>query len=345
MEASSDANQNSRKRQRCDGKASESGVKRSTEIWFEDGNLILQAENVQFKTHRGLLARHSSVLRDMLSVPQPEVQDEDGLVEGCPVVILNDQAKHWATVLAVLYDGLHQFLGSSSKALPFGLVDAMLRLGHKYEFSVLQQTALDYFSKQFSKEEDDFYYTETSMDKGDDGAFCYLDADHSFNDVINLAVSLRLNCTLPAILLQALILANSPFSFFEGTKSASGVITKLPHDIEMLLVQSHARLAILVAKNQFAYLTDDALPAASCQHPTICSKALRTAASVCWNPTVNYDAAFDAYHIPNLKPTFCPTCRDFVYATFVAGKSASWNALPGIFGLPGWEDLRNFAFD
>ncbi|KAH6911811.1 hypothetical protein BKA70DRAFT_1185460 [Coprinopsis sp. MPI-PUGE-AT-0042] len=340
-------NQNSRKRQRREGGAPESAVTRSTECWFEDGNLILQAEDVQFKTHRGLLARYSSVLRDMLSVPQPEEQqDGDDFVEGCPVVVLDDRAKHWAAVLTILYDGLHRFLGISNHALPFGLVDAMLRLGHKYEFLELQKTALDYFSRQFAKQEDNFYCTPNRpMDKDDDITFCYLDDDHSFNDVINLAISLRLNCTLPAIFLQALIVAKSPASFFESTKSASGALTNLPHDIQILLVQSHARLATLVAKNQFAYLTDEALPTVSCRQPTICNKVLRLAASACWNPTVNYDAAFDADHTYNLEETFCHPCRIYVYRIFFAGRTASWTALPGVFGLPAWEDLRNFAFD
>jgi hypothetical protein len=96
--------------------------------------------------------------------------------------------------------------------LPFGLVDAMLRLGHKYDFTGLQETALERFSEQFPQEEYEFKYVWPPMDKHQDATKCYLDDDHSLNDVINLAVDLRLNRALPAIVLQAFIQAESPVS-------------------------------------------------------------------------------------------------------------------------------------
>lgn len=43
----------------------------SKEIWFEDGNIVLQTESTLFKVHQGVLARHSSIFFDMFSVPQP----------------------------------------------------------------------------------------------------------------------------------------------------------------------------------------------------------------------------------------------------------------------------------
>jgi hypothetical protein len=43
---------------------------RVPELWFEDDNLILHAENTVFRVSKGVLAAHSSVFRDMLSFPQ-----------------------------------------------------------------------------------------------------------------------------------------------------------------------------------------------------------------------------------------------------------------------------------
>jgi hypothetical protein len=105
---------------------------------------------------------------------------------------------------------ISQYLGD--KPLPFGLVDAMLRPGHKYDFTVLQETPLERFLEQFPQEEHEFKYVSPPMDKDRDVTKCYLDGDHSFNNVINLAVDLRLNRTLPAIVLQAFILVDSPVS-------------------------------------------------------------------------------------------------------------------------------------
>ncbi|KAF8145623.1 hypothetical protein K438DRAFT_1425906, partial [Mycena galopus ATCC 62051] len=41
------------------------------DLWFEDGNIVIQAGNSQFRVYRGVLAKRSSVFQDMLSSPQP----------------------------------------------------------------------------------------------------------------------------------------------------------------------------------------------------------------------------------------------------------------------------------
>ena len=74
---------------------------RVQELWFEDGNLIIQAGNSQFRVYRGVLAARSSVFRDMLSFPQPP---ESELVEGCPVVLLHDSGAEVAVFLRAIFD-------------------------------------------------------------------------------------------------------------------------------------------------------------------------------------------------------------------------------------------------
>ena len=71
------------------------------EPWFEDGNVVLQAENAQFRVYRGILSASSSVFADMFSIPQSKASTE--LVEGCPVVYLLDSADDWQIVLETLY--------------------------------------------------------------------------------------------------------------------------------------------------------------------------------------------------------------------------------------------------
>lgn len=68
--------------------------------WFEDGNIILQAENTQFKVHRGVLAKHSPVFADLFQVPQPT---NEPVVDGCPVVQIPDSAGDVADMLCCLY--------------------------------------------------------------------------------------------------------------------------------------------------------------------------------------------------------------------------------------------------
>jgi hypothetical protein len=71
--------------------------------WFDDGNVILQAELAQFKVYSGILSSKSEVFRDMFSLPQPVGVDE--VVEECPVVCLSDTAEDVRYVLEALYNG------------------------------------------------------------------------------------------------------------------------------------------------------------------------------------------------------------------------------------------------
>lgn len=73
-----------------------------SEIWFDDGSVVLQAENTQFRVHRSMLSRHSEVFRDMFTMPHPA---GEALVEGCPLVCLPmDSAEDVKNMLTALYD-------------------------------------------------------------------------------------------------------------------------------------------------------------------------------------------------------------------------------------------------
>jgi hypothetical protein len=64
-----------------------SEARRVRDLWFEDGNIIIQAGNSQFRLYRGILSARSPVFHDMLAIPQPP---DCELVDGCPIVRLPD---------------------------------------------------------------------------------------------------------------------------------------------------------------------------------------------------------------------------------------------------------------
>lgn len=79
----------------------ESKIHRS-EIWFEDGNVILHAGDTQFRVHRGIIALHSRVFKGMFPIPRPEGEP---LVDGCPLVHVFDDPEDWRNLLDVMYNG------------------------------------------------------------------------------------------------------------------------------------------------------------------------------------------------------------------------------------------------
>ena len=79
-------------------------VKRSTQLWFDDGNVVVQAESTQFRVHRSVLSLHSQIMKDCFSCPQPA---DAPMVEDCPVVHLSDSADDIEKLCAFLY-GLYR---------------------------------------------------------------------------------------------------------------------------------------------------------------------------------------------------------------------------------------------
>lgn len=76
---------------------------RSTRIWFEDGNVVLRAQNTVFRVYKGILSRDSSVFRYMFSLPNLE-NAETYDVSGCPLVVVQDDAADMELYLTLIFD-------------------------------------------------------------------------------------------------------------------------------------------------------------------------------------------------------------------------------------------------
>lgn len=75
---------------------------RRDDIWYEDGNIILQTDNALFRVYSGLLAARSSVFKDMLAFPPPP--EGNITLDGCPVVRLYDASEDVRYFLNAIFD-------------------------------------------------------------------------------------------------------------------------------------------------------------------------------------------------------------------------------------------------
>jgi hypothetical protein len=73
--------------------------------WLEDGNIVLQAENTQFRVHKSILTAHSDVFRDMFMMPQPPITSGD-MVDGCSIVVMPDSAGDIGALLNAMLPNL-----------------------------------------------------------------------------------------------------------------------------------------------------------------------------------------------------------------------------------------------
>ncbi|KAM5533314.1 hypothetical protein V8D89_012988 [Ganoderma adspersum] len=107
---------------------------RHPDIYFEDGNLSIVAGRQYFIVHRGLLCRHSEVLR--VRIESIKTNDER-LLEGLAVLYLDDSPEDLAHFLRALYG-----LSHDTNAEDFAVISAVLRLATNYGVETLRETAL-----------------------------------------------------------------------------------------------------------------------------------------------------------------------------------------------------------
>ncbi|RXW19836.1 hypothetical protein EST38_g6018 [Candolleomyces aberdarensis] len=113
---------------------------RVTELWYDDGNLILQAGNALFKLYRGLLRAQSSVFDDMFAFPVPP--EGNPALEGCPIVQTYDSAQDMKYFLKALLNSA--FFEPPPKPTTIPIVEGVLRLSTKYDVPHLRQRAMDH---------------------------------------------------------------------------------------------------------------------------------------------------------------------------------------------------------
>ena len=81
--------------------AAEIAVKRSDTVWYDDGSVVLQAEDTLFRVYRGILQSNASVFKDLFELPQP---DDAERYEGCPLITMHDTSEDMEVFLRTLHE-------------------------------------------------------------------------------------------------------------------------------------------------------------------------------------------------------------------------------------------------
>ncbi|KIK04784.1 hypothetical protein K443DRAFT_4328 [Laccaria amethystina LaAM-08-1] len=108
-----------------------------SDLWYDDGNIVLQAESSLFRVFLGVLATHSPIFNDIQKLPRSQDQEMYG---NCPLMVLHDKAEDLANFLRALYDS--GFFEPPPSKTNFDTLAGILRLSTKYEIPYLRRRAL-----------------------------------------------------------------------------------------------------------------------------------------------------------------------------------------------------------
>ncbi|KAF6744278.1 hypothetical protein DFP72DRAFT_929615 [Ephemerocybe angulata] len=307
-------------------------ISRSEDFWFEDGNLVLQAEDVQFKVHKGVLSRYSPVFATILSMPHT---DDEPAVEGCPVLHVYDDCTDIRNLLLLLYDKCYD----SCAPLPFGVVVSMVRIGKKYEIPHLVRCGLKHMKKEFPVTLKDWDIREKA---GGHARIDGIKTPAGLFAMIKLALECGIETVLPSAYYQCCL--DMDATLF-GHQGANLLFTPASQGIPKICFTAHKRL-VENQNNSLNELSKELL-----EHRT-CRPMLRKGRS----PDYKYERCISELwpkHNTELKllercdpsslegKNLCQPCIKRILYTLEQGREAVWDHLPSFFGLPDWNDLKN----
>ncbi|KAJ7698462.1 hypothetical protein B0H16DRAFT_1645075 [Mycena metata] len=305
---------------------------RSTEYWFDDGNIILQVESTQFRLAKSVLSMHSSVFRDMFSLPLPV---NEPTIEGCPIVVLQgDTAQDWVLFLGAIFPKHY-----TEDPPNFDLFAAMLRLSKKYDFPRFRKDCVRRFKKEFPAS----FAEQCQLSSGWTYIFSEDEDGTLLLPLISLAREIGLFSVLPPLYSNAVVSKQSYMAkILDPENPALGTIDRLA------CLLGYAKLGELESTTMFAWLDLDAnppkLPSSTCTDPVACRAAIK-----------DFALAILARRPPDIwilhdwnedwDGEMCSHCKKKAKGIYDTGRETCWEQLSAAFGLPDWEELKSLDFE
>ncbi|KAJ6593497.1 hypothetical protein B0H19DRAFT_916562 [Mycena capillaripes] len=298
-----------------------------SKLWHSDGSVILQVENTQFRVHWSVLALNSSFFRDMQALPQPPDQPS---VEGCPIVELSDAVADVDYLLKALYTPT--FLEQT--AVPFPVIAAFVRLGRKYDFKDLLDSALARlaFHNPSTLEAYDAQFNSTRIMRYPALPF----------EIVTLASENNILTVLPCAYWSLVLNFNS---LFDGIRRDDGTLASLPLSDLRRCVGGRERLLTKQFQSGYTLGWLRKWEFNDCSGPTLCP-ALRGVAFR-WVLDRMHAGGLGDLHSPtgvngeDWRGLVCEACYDHIAKSAAAGRKKMWEELPALFDLPVWQELKN----
>ncbi|KDR79507.1 hypothetical protein GALMADRAFT_243610 [Galerina marginata CBS 339.88] len=305
-------------------------IVRSPDFWFEDGNIIIQAQNTQFRVYRGSIARQSAVFNVMFGLPQPEGEI---LVDGCPIVYLDDASQDWKNLFTILY---HPEVGyDPSDTFDLLALSSVLRLGQKYDLEKLYDAALKRIKSEVPQSLEQ-WQAKFGRNSTKPSPLC---GKHV--ELLNIICDAEIQPLLPAAYLLCIMnitLENT----FRPLLSADGTVLRLsPDSIEKLAV-GRVRICQAIAQHKYGWCrTYDPAKNPDCLDQHKCVKA-RLDCLMNLSTGIKWDALGKVFRSlsPSIRDKLCANCVDKIMPLYEAGVEKIWDELPTYFGLPAWADLK-----
>ncbi|KAI1795300.1 hypothetical protein LXA43DRAFT_992275, partial [Ganoderma leucocontextum] len=312
-------------------------LNRHPDFWFDDGTIVLIAQQTGFRIYRGLLASQSTIFADMLAASS---SSSDEILDGCPVVQLTDSPHDLAHLLGVLLptSPIHYHMSKADQPRSFDEVSAVIRLADKYHIESVQDHALRSLQR---------YHFTSNFDafSGPPDTEISIEPIHAIG-AVNLAHLTDTPHMLPLALYKCCYLDDD--ALLAGWKRADGTVEHLtPVDLKRC---SDARVPLLELHASFCdYVIHEPDLIPGCPNRVICAwqKGLALHQLECRSKLQERMVGFDVFHgwmkqvAESAKArSVCEACtRVLMRRNWTVDRRRIWDALPEVFGVAveGWK--------
>ncbi|KAK7027754.1 hypothetical protein R3P38DRAFT_2939912 [Favolaschia claudopus] len=289
-----------------------------SDIWFDDGNIIVQAETTQFRLYKGALCASSAILKEAV-----ENLGESKGVEGCPILFLSDSSEDLGCLLHVMF---YPWSYPADEPIHFSVLAAFLRLGRKYEIKPLYEKALARFTAVFPSSVDDYLNADLK------NKLVRRDPDTSRRgevavDAIVLGRELGIVSVLPAAFWCA-----SMYPQYLATPSTRS----LTDDDRDIILRTTTPLQVAYSTYLFDWLDEAVVPSPSCTQGPSCTQAKTQLSLKLWKPN---NSMWRLRWLPWCVEGLCRSCAALGKKHHHEGVERLWKELPSFFNLPEWEEI------
>ncbi|KAM5544055.1 hypothetical protein V8D89_002241 [Ganoderma adspersum] len=314
---------------------SDGSIKRDSEVWFEDGNIVIIAQTTAFRFHKTVVAIHSSVFRDLFSIPRPSPTGEevDETFDGCPVVRVSDTSYDFRELIRAIYSGVSYL--HPEQAVTFPVLAALARLSHKYQLDQLLAAAIHRLKGTFT----------TQLDVWEHSGRFYMRSPLRLEysnaiEALNLFRLLDRPEMIPVALYECC--QHGPAFLLHGVTRKDGVTQESlsPSDLELCfqvrgeLLRATVRLLTELCESYTARLLE-ASTSPDCSSPGMCLGSLRFMLDKCHENLRDciFPDPLDTYYIAVLDSVvyneeLCGACADVFRAEYSHLRKKAWASLP-----------------
>ncbi|KAF9527288.1 hypothetical protein CPB83DRAFT_768595 [Crepidotus variabilis] len=295
---------------------------RSSDFWFSDGSVVLEAESTRFRVHSSMLALHSTVFKGMLQHLKIG-KAHHKMIDGCPFIPLDDSEEEVTYMLSALYEK-----NPRPRPAPFSLFAALLRLGIKYDVKCLRNEAIDILESALPTTLEKYQKLNTKTN----GIIDY--SSNVLMDVIDLVTETSVLSCLPA---AYLILSEDIDSIMYGATREDDTAVVLDEGAKNAIICGRNKLLKDAPFKAFSWVKGSG---SACGQKRACMAALHDAMEDLWRNQVQQLTCFETFK-KSLLSRFCATCQAEYGKTHRDEQRKMWNDLPTYFGWTSWKDLPN----